>query len=149
MEIIQKLPIVSQAILYILLALMFLHSVIIFVWQVQVIRGRAMKNADGSFDSWHEQKNYYGIALADVLLSCPINILGILLVFISPRWEFYLISLVSFWWLWANTMTTANSLKFEKPKMTFYWVISFPFGIFIGLSYIVFTFVHFDVIFGV
>jgi len=149
METIQQLPLLSQIVLLVILSLMALHSVIIFGWQWQVIRGKAMKNADGSYDSWHEQKNYYGIALADVLLSCPINILGILLVFISPRWGFYFIALVSFWWLWANTMTTANSLKFEKPKMTFYWVLSFPFGIFIGLSYIVFSFVYFDVIFGV
>ncbi|MBE9505107.1 MAG: hypothetical protein IME96_13135 [Proteobacteria bacterium] len=106
-----------------------------------------MKNTDGSFDSWHEQKIHYGIAFADVFLSCPVNIAGIILVFIAPRWGFYLLALVSFWWIWANMMTMATSLRFEKPKMTLNWFITFPFGTFVGLAYIIWTVVHFDAVY--
>jgi hypothetical protein len=107
-----------------------------------------MKNPDGSFDSWHEQKIHYGIAFADIFLACPVNIAGIVLVFVCSRWGCFLLTLVSFWWIWANTMTTTTSLKFEKPKITLNWIIAFPFGILVGLAYIVWTIVHFDTIFS-
>ena len=143
----QHLSIFSQIFLYVLLGIMGLYCLLVFGWQVMVLKGKAMKNADGSFDSWHEQKTHYGIAVADIFLSCPINILGIILVFITPRWGFYLLALVSFWWVWANIMSTASSLRFEKPKMTLNWFFLFPFGIFVGLAYIVWTVVHFDAIY--
>ena len=137
----------SQISLYVLLGIMGLYCVIVFGWQIRVLKGKSMKNTDGSVDSWHEQKTHYGIAIADVFFACPINIAGILLVFIVPRWGFYLLALVSFWWVWTNIMTTATSLRFEKPKMTLNWFITFPFGIFVGLAYITWTILYFDVIY--
>ena len=107
-----------------------------------------MKNPDGSFDNWNEQKTHYGIALADIFITCPVNVVGIFLVFISPRWGYYLLALVSFWWVWSNTMTTSTSLRFEKPRITLNWIIVFPFGILIGLAFIVWTVVHFDTIYS-
>jgi len=145
---VQELSLVSQVILFILLGIMGLLCLIIWGWQIQVLKGKAMKNADGSFDSWHEQKIFYGIAFADIFLACPVNIAGIVLVFVSPRWGFYLLALVSFWWIWANTMMTATSLRFEKPKITLNWIIVFPFGILVGLAYIVWTILHFDTCFA-
>jgi len=121
---------------------------IVWGWQIRVLKGKAMKNLDGSFDNWHEQKTHYGIALADIFLACPVNIAGIILVFVSPRWGYYLLALVSFWWVWANTMTTATSLRFEKPKITLTWFIVYPFGILVGLAYIVWSIVHFDMIYS-
>ena len=106
-----------------------------------------MKNPDGSSDGWHQQKTHYGIAIADIFLACPASIAGILLVFVSPRWGYYLLALVSFWFVWANIMTTATSLRFEKPKITLNWLIGFPSGILLGLAYIVWTLVHFHVIY--
>jgi hypothetical protein len=103
-----------------------------------------MDNPDGSSDDWHEQKILYGIAFADIFLACPASILGIVLVFVSPRWGFYLLALVSFWFVWANIMTTVTSLRFEKPKITLMWFIAFPFEILIGLAYIGWTLIHFD-----
>ena len=143
----QELSLLSQISLYVLLALIGLLALIVWGWQVLVLRGKAMKNPDGSTDDWHEQKTHYGIALADIFLACPASIAGIVLVFVTPRWGHYLLALVSFWFVWANVMTTATSLRFEKPRITLNWFIVFPFGALVGLAYIVWTLVHFDTIF--
>lgn len=68
-------------------------------WQIKVLRGAAMRNPDGSVDDWHEQKTHYGIAFADVFLACPAGIVGILLIFIAPRGEYYLLGLERFWFV--------------------------------------------------
>jgi hypothetical protein len=143
-----ELSLISRVSLYVLLGTMGLVCLIIWSWQIRVLKGKAMRNPDNSIDSWHEQKIHYGIAFADVFLSCPANIVAIALVFISPRCGYYLLALVSFWWVWANIMTTSSSLRFEKPKITLNWIIAFPFGILVGLAYIIWTFVHFDKIYS-
>ncbi len=143
-----ELPIISQISLYALLALMGLFALLLWGWQIMILRGKAFNNPDGSKDDWHEQKTHYGIAFADVFVSCPANIIGIVLVFLSPRWGFYLLSMVSFWWIWANVMTTATSLRFYNPRLSLMtWLIGYPFGILLGLAFIVWTIVHFDVIY--
>ena len=144
----QELSLLSQISLYLLLTLMGLLALIVWGWQIMVFRGRAMKNPDGSSDDWREQKIFYGIAVADIFLACPAGITGIILVFITPRWGYYLLAWVSFWFVWANIMTTVTSLRFEKPRMTLSWLIVFPFGVLVGLAYIVWTIVHFDTIYG-
>jgi hypothetical protein len=106
-----------------------------------------MQNTDGSTDGWHEQKTHYGIAVADVFLACPAAIIGIFLIFVSPRWGFYLLALVSFWLVWANTMTTATSLRFENPRLTLNWWITFPVGGIVGLAFILWTIIHFEMIY--
>lgn len=141
-----ELSLLSQVSLYVLMGFMGLLCLIIWGWQIKVLRGHAMKNPDGSSDSWKEQKTHFGIAFADIILACPVNIVGIIFVFLSPRWGFYLLTLVSFWWVWANIMTTATSVRFERPRLTINWIIVFPFGILVGLAYIVWTIVHFDFI---
>ena len=143
----QELPVLSQVSLYVLLALMGLLTLIVWGWQIMVFRGRAMQNPDGSSDDWHEQKILYGVAFADIFLACPAGIAGIILVFITPRWGYYLLGWASFWFVWANIMTTVTSLKFEKPRITLSWFIVFPFGLLVGLAYIVWTIVHFDTIY--
>jgi len=143
-----ELSLVSKISLYLLLGIMGLICMALWIWQFRVLKGRAMKNPDGSFDNWAEQKTHYGIALADIFITCPVNILGIALVFVSPRWGYYLLALVSFWWVWSNTMTTSTSLRFEKPRITLSWIIVFPFGILVGLAFIVWTVVHFDTIYS-
>jgi len=143
----QALSLLSQITLYVLLALMGLFALLTFGWQIMILKGRAMKNADGSFDDWHEQKTHYGMAFADVVLACPACILGIILVFISPRWGFYLLTMVGFWFVWANIMTTTTSLRFENPQLTLSWWFTFPTGILVGLAYIVWTMIHFDTIY--
>jgi hypothetical protein len=127
---------------------MGLFVLLLWGWQAMILRGKAFKNPDGSSDNWHEQKTHYGIAFADVFLSCPANIAGIILVFVSPRWGYYLLALVSFWWVWANIMTTTTSLRFYNPKANLLlWLLGYPFGVLVGLAYIVWTIVHFDVIY--
>lgn len=126
---------------------MGLSALLIGGWQVMVLKGKPMKNPDGSVDDWHEQKVFYGMALADVCLAFPTTITGIILVFIIPRWGYYLLSLVSFWFVWANTMTTANSLRFENPRMSLRWFITFPLGILVGLATIIWIVIHFDTIY--
>lgn len=144
----QELSLFSQVSLYVLLGIMGLICLIIWGFQIKVLRGKAMKNPDGSYDNWHEQKTHYGIALADVFLACPVNITAIVLVFVSPRWGYYLLALVSFWWIWANIMTTATSLRFWKPKINLTWIIVYPFGILVGLAYILWTIVNFNLIYS-
>ncbi len=126
---------------------MGLVALILWGWQIMILRGKSFKNPDGSVDDWHEQTTHYGIAFADVFLACPANIAGIILVFVSPRWGYYLLALVSFWYVWANIMTTATSLRFHKPKITPMWFITFPLGTLVGLAYIIWTVVHFDAIY--
>jgi hypothetical protein len=142
-----ELSLFSHISLYALLALITILSLIVWVWQIMVLKGKAMSNPDGTSDDWHEQKILYGIAFADVVLACPASVAGVVLVFVSPRWGLQILALVSFWFVWANLMTTVTSLRFEKPKITLSWLIAFPFGIVVGLAYIAWTFIHFDKIY--
>jgi len=138
----------SQISIYVLLTLMGLYALLLWALQAMILRGKSFNNPDGSTDSWHEQKTHYGIAFADVFVACPANVIGILLVFVYPRWGYYLLAMVSFWWVWANVMTTATSLRFYKPSASpLTWFMGYPFGILIGLAYIVWTLVHFDAIY--
>jgi hypothetical protein len=95
----QGLAFASQLSLYVLVALLALYFLLLWGWQFMILRGKAFKNPDGSVDDWHEQKTHYGIAFADVFVACPASIAGIVLVFLSPRWGYYLLALVSFWWV--------------------------------------------------
>ena len=143
----QELSLLSRVTLYALLSLIGVYALLVWGWQVKVLRGKTMKNPDGSSDDWHQQKTHYGIAVADIFLACPASIAGIFLVFVSPRWGYYLLALVGFWFAWTNIMTTATSLRFEKPKITLNWLIVFPSGILLGLAYLAWTIIHFDIIY--
>ena len=142
-----ELSLLSQASLYVLMFLMGLYALLVFIWQVNVLKGKEMKNPDGTSDSWHEQKILYGMAVADLVLACPATIAGIVFVFLLPQWGYFLLALVSFWFVWANIMTTTTSLRFEKPKITLSLFIAFPFGILIGFAYIIWFIVHFNIIY--
>lgn len=37
---------------------------------------------------------------------------GIIIGVMASRWGYYLLALASFWWIWANVMTTAISMRF-------------------------------------
>jgi len=142
-----ELSLLSQISLYLLLALIGLFALLVGGWQIMVLQGKAMKNPDGSTDDWHAQKTHYGMAFADVFLACPASIAGIVLTLIHSRWGYYLLALVSFWFVWANIMTTVTSLRFEKPRINLHWLVTFPLGALIGLAYIVWTLAHFDTIY--
>ena len=142
-----EIPLIGQITLYIILALFGLMCIILFRWQVNVFQGKSGKNPDGSVDDWHEQKLFYGIALADFALAIPVALIGIVLIFIGWRIGYYVTGLASFWYLWANVMTTTNSLRFEKPKITLMWFIVFPFQAILALAYIVWSLVYFQEIF--
>ncbi len=147
MHVIQGLTVLSRTVLFFLLALMGLLAVVLLWWQVVVLKGGSMRNPDGSVDDWKEQKTHYGIALADIFLACPVTMAGIILVFAAPRWGYYLLALSSFWFVWANVMTTANSMRFEKPQFTLSWFVTFPLGALLGLAYLAWTVIHFDSIY--
>ena len=142
-----EIPLIGQVILYIIIVLFGLLAIIVFGWQIMVLRGKSMKNADGSVDDWHEQKLFYGIALADITIAVPLTLVGIVLIFIGLRIGYYLTGLASFWFLWANIMTTATSLRFEKPNISFSWFIVFPFGAIVALAYIIWSLIYFQEIF--
>lgn len=143
----QELSLFSQISLYILLTLIVGLTLIIWGWQVMVLRGRAMTNPDGTADNWHEQKLFYGIAIADIFVACPASIAAVVLIFVNPRWGYYLLIWISCWFVWANIMTTATSLRFAKPKFTLMWFIVFPFGALVGLATMVWTVLHANIIF--
>ena len=105
-----------------------------------------MQNPDGTADDYHEQNTLYGIAFADVFLACPASFVAIALVFFSPRWGFFLLGMVAFWYVWANIMGTVTSLKFGNPTLTLSWLIVYPTGIFVGLATILWIVIHFDTI---
>ncbi len=142
-----EIPLTSRIILYIIIVLFGLIAIFVFGWQIMVLRGKSMKNTDGSVDDWHEQKLFYGIALADITIAVPVTFIGITLIFVGQRIGYYLTGLASLWFLWANIMTTATSLRFEKPKITLMWFIVFPFGAVIGLAYIIWSLIYFQEIF--
>ena len=106
-----------------------------------------MDNPDGSVDDWHEQKILYGMAAADIFIACPIAILSVVLILIGSKWGFYLLALDSFFFVWINTATTITSFKFYKPKITLNWFIIFPFGAILGFAFLVWTIIHFEIIF--
>jgi hypothetical protein len=132
MHIIQTFSPGVRIYLYILMALMGLFSLLVFGWQIIILKGKAMKNLDGTSDDYHELKTHYGIALADVLMACPVSLVAIILVLVFPRWGFYMLGMVAFWFVWTNLLTTATSLRFEKPKLTLNWWFAFPTGILVG-----------------
>ena len=142
-----EIPLFSQVILYIIIALFGLLAIIVFGWQIAVLLGKSMKNADGTSDDWHEQKLFYGIALADITTAVPLTLAGIVCIFLSIRIGYYLTGLASFWFLWANITTTATSLRFEKPKISINWLITFPFGALVALAYIIWSVVYYQEIF--
>ncbi len=142
------LPVFSRISLYLLLVLIGVLVFIIWWAQIGVLNGKPFRNPDGSVDDWHKQKIFYGISLADVFVACPAAFAGIILLFPAPKWGLYTLAIVSFWLVWANTMTTATSLRFEKPKITLMWFLVFPFGAIVGLLYIIWTFVHFNIIYA-
>lgn len=137
----------AQLALYFLVALMAIFALLLMWWQSKVLKGKAMPNPDGSLDSYKEQKTHYGIAVADLFLTCPAILVGAGLALAGSRWGYYILALCGYWFLWANIMTTATSLRFEKPRITPMWFVTFPLGSLIGLAYIVWTFVYLDAIY--
>jgi len=62
--------------LYSYLVIFGLFCLAVLFWQIQVLRGRAMRNPDGTNDDWHQQKLFFGIALADVTIAVPTALVG-------------------------------------------------------------------------
>jgi hypothetical protein len=148
MSTLAELSLVSRITLFALLALFGLITCVVYWAQIGCVRGRPFQNPDGTVDDWREQKLFYGIAWADILVACPISVSALVLIFLAPRWGFFLMGMVSFWFLWANVMTTVTSLRFENPRITLHWIVVFPLGAVLGLFYLAWTAVHFESLFG-
>ncbi len=144
----EALSATSRFTLYLLLGLIGLLSVIIGWAQLGIIRGKPFENPDGTADDWREQKIFYGIALADLTVACPLSFVSLALTFTAPRLGLFLLAGVSVWLVWSNVMTTATSLRFEKPRITIEWLIVFPFGMAVGVAYLVWILLHFDAIYS-
>jgi hypothetical protein len=138
-----------RALLIVSSILMALLGSIIFAWQICVLSGRINENPDGTLDDWHEQKLYFGIAVANIFSSCPMVIIGASLVFVqeNSRIGHFLLIMSSFWFVWTSSAFTITSLRFENPKISFDWFIVFPLGALVGLIYIVWVVANFDKIF--
>jgi len=149
MNIIGQLTVASQISLYVILAAIALFTLLVLWAQVGVMRGKPFDNPDGTKDDWREQKIFYGIALADIIVACPLSIAALSMIFFIPRAGFYTMGMVSFWFVWTNVMTTVTSLRFEKPRISLPWLIVFPLGAVIGLAFIIWTLAHFDAIYSI
>ena len=148
MAVLSALSLGSQLIFYSLLALMGFFSLLLLWAQIGTARGKPFENPDGTRDDWREQKLFYGMAWADILIACPASLGGIVLILMAPRWGFFLMGMVAFWFLWVNLVTTLTSLRFENPKITLQWLMVFPFGSILGLAYLVWAVVHFNAFVG-
>ncbi|WP_445475468.1 hypothetical protein ACT9XH_01605 [Methanococcoides methylutens] len=144
----QELELLSRVTLYALLLLFGVITLILWWFQINVYKGKAMDNPDGSADDWHEQKILFGMSLADIVIICPLTFAGIALILIESRWGFFILGLLSFWHVWVNTAFTVTSLWFEKPKITLMWFMAYPFGTLLGLLYLIWLFIHFDMVFS-
>jgi hypothetical protein len=142
-----EISLTGKIILYADIVLFGIICLILWYWQYNVLRGKAMPNPDGSVDDWHDQKLCYGLAATDLFLSVPVTLAGIIMIFAGVKLGYYITGCTSFWFLWINTVTTVTSLRFEKPKITLEWIIVFPFGAILGLVYIVWSLVYFEVVF--
>ncbi len=138
----------DKCFLYSYLVIFGLMCLVTLYWQIQVLRGRSMKNPDGTTDDWHEQKLFYGMALADATIAVPTALAGIGLIFLGAPQGYYVTGMASFWFLWGNFMTTATSLRFARPRLTLAWFVFFPLGSLLALLYLVWSLVHFKAIFG-
>ena len=143
-----EIPLIAKVVLYAIIILFALACIILWGWQFMVLRGKSMKNPDGSVDDWHEQKIFYGIALADITVAVPVALVGIVFIFLNWRIGYFLTALTSFWYLWANIVTTATSLRFENPKFTLSWLFTFPLQAILPLSYLLWLLVYYEQIFG-
>ena len=133
----------------VIISLMGLLVCVVVVWQGQVLGGKRMENPDGSADDWHEQRTHYGIAFADIVVLVPTTLTAFYCYFVWNKEAFahYLFSLLAYWFIYTNLFCTTTSLRFESPSITFEWFIVFPFGILVGIAYLVWAMLHFDVIF--
>ncbi|MEL4304478.1 hypothetical protein [Methanococcoides sp. LMO-2] len=143
----QELELLSKVTLYGLLLLFAIFTLILCWFQVNVYKGKAMDNPDGSTDDWHEQKILFGMSFADIVIICPLTFVAIVLVLFNSHWGFLILAMLSFWYVWVNTAFTVTSLRFESPDLTIMWIIAYPFGILIGLLYLIWFILHFDLVF--
>ncbi len=97
-----EIPLIGKIILYVIIVMFGIICIILCGWQLMVLRGKSMKNPDGSVDDWHEQKLFYGIAIADITIAVPVTLIGIILILLNWRIGYYLTGLACFWYLWAN-----------------------------------------------
>ena len=148
MNALDALPVFSRLSLFVILALMGFLTLIVLWAQIGCIRGRPFQNPDGTSDDWREQKIFYGIAWADLVVACPLSLLGLATVFTAPKLGLFLLGGVSVWFVWSNVMTTVTSLRFERPRITLQWLVVFPFGTLVGLAYLLWVLLHFGVVYG-
>ncbi len=137
----------SLVILYVIVGIMDLGLIVLWGWQLQVFRGKPMENPDGSKDDWNEAPLCYGIALADMVIAVPTALVATVLMILEYRVGHYLFGAIAWWFVWVNFATTVSSIRFHKPKMSFGWLFSYPGLVAFGLAYLVWEFVHWDVVF--
>ena len=144
-----ELSLLSRVSLYLVLTLVALFSGLLFWFQAQVLIGKAMPNPDGTFDDWHRQRIFFGIAFADLVFTVPLSVAAIALSLQGSHWGHYLLTMLGYFYVWSNTMTTATSLRFEKPKITLMWFFVFPLGILVGVCILAWTTAHAAFLYGV
>ena len=99
MDIIARLSIGSTISLYILLAAIALFTLLVIRAQAGCIRGKFFSNPDGTRDDWRQQKIFYGIAWADLVLACPTSLVALVLIFTVPPRGFFFLFPATFYYL--------------------------------------------------
>ena len=142
-----ELSLTSQVILYGSLAFYLVYAGLILYWQPKIARGEKVLRPDGSYDDIGTQPELWGLALANIFLVFPVIIIGIIFILLNHRMGYYLMALVSFWALHVHLANTATSLKIHKPKMSLSWFFVSPLYGIIGLVYVIWSMLYFDVIY--
>lgn len=144
-----EVSLAGRIVLYVLLGLYAVGLIGLWFWQFQVFRGKAMKNPDGSSDDWHDEPMVYGLALADMVFSIPVGLIGIIFILVGYPLGHYIMGMVAFWFVWINLATTATSLRFNKPRTNLVaWVLAYPALVMLGLAYLGWIGVHYETFFG-
>lgn len=143
------LSVVSQSILYFCIAFYGLFIPLELFVQIKMLKGQKVPKPDGSFDQIETYPEFFAYAIGNLFLLLPVMIASIILVLLSHRMGFYLMALVSFWMVFNYFCRTAVSFKVYTPKPSLKWIFVFPWYAIIGLIYIVWSVVHFGIIYPV
>lgn len=98
---------------------MGLLSLIIWGWQIMILRGKVIKNTDGSSDGWQEQKTQAHPELVDHLAGRGLRWVGIYPVDnYSFRRDLFEVNMNI---IWGITLTLISSLGWLGQVITAFW----------------------------
>jgi hypothetical protein len=144
----QELSLVSKVIVGVcIVANIFLVLRILYL-QTKVVRGQKVSKPDGSCDDPEREPDFFAHAIADIIVICPAVLASVVLVCLGHRMGYYLLAIVSFSSVHIYLAQTATSVKFYKPTFNLAWLFVFPLNAVVGLIYVVWSVINFDMVFS-